>query len=80
MENVKTLGDVWAIFEKHGLEGKYCPVCDQFSQARVLSKQDEIITDLYEALKHISDGLKALGLFKDDTDRMDAIIAEADRK
>lgn len=46
---IKTLGDVWEIFKKHGLEGKYCPICDQFAQARILQKQDELISDMYEA-------------------------------
>lgn len=48
---LKTLGDVWAVFERHGLEGKYCPHCDQFAQAKILQEHDEIISDLYEACK-----------------------------
>lgn len=47
----KTLGEVWQVLKEHGLEGTYCPHCDQFSQARVLQKQDAIISDLYEACK-----------------------------
>ncbi len=48
---IKTLGDAWRVLKEHGLESKYCPHCDQFSQARVLLKQDEKISDLYEAVK-----------------------------
>ena len=48
---IKTLGDAWEVLKKHGLEGSYCPICDQFAQARVLQKQDELISDMYEALK-----------------------------
>ena len=67
MEEIKTLNDAWQVLTRHGLEGIYCPHCDQFSQARVLLKQDEIISDLYEAcktacasmtLKYASDGDK----------------------
>jgi len=36
---------------KDGLKDEYCPHCDQFSEARVLLKQDELISAMYEALK-----------------------------
>ncbi len=52
-KHLTTLGDAWKLFERHGLEGKYCPRCDQFAQARVLQRQDEIINDMYVALKSI---------------------------
>jgi len=48
---IKTLGEVSQILKEHGLEGTYCPKCDQFAQARVLLKQDKVIFDMYEALK-----------------------------
>ena len=54
---IKTLGDAWEVLKKHGLEGSYCPICDQFAQARVLQKQDELISDMYEALKNLLEGL-----------------------
>jgi len=47
---IKTLGEAWKVLKEHGLEGTYCPHCDQFAQARVLQKQDELISDMYEAL------------------------------
>jgi len=48
---IKTLGDAWKVLKEHGLEGSYCPHCDQFSQAIVLQKQDKLISEMYEALK-----------------------------
>ena len=51
MREIKTVGEAWQVLKEHGLGGKYCPHCDQFAQARVLLKQDEKISDLYEALK-----------------------------
>ncbi len=50
---LKTLGDAWKVMRKHDLEAKYCPNCDSFAIARALLKQDEIISDMYEALKDI---------------------------
>ena len=58
MQGLKTLGDVWEVMKKHGLEAKYCPHCDQFSQARVLLKQDQLISDLYEACNTFGTALK----------------------
>ena len=49
MKEIKTLGDAWQVMKEHGLEGTYCPHCDQFSQARALLKQDEIIKAMREA-------------------------------
>ena len=66
-----TLGAAWRVLEEHGLEGNYCPKCDQFAQAGVLVKQDEVISELYEALrgqgdyiisiKEIANGLDEIG-------------------
>ncbi len=53
MTEIKTLGDVWKVLDRHGLKSDYCPHCDQFEQAKALQKQDELIADLYEALKEI---------------------------
>ena len=53
----KTPGDVWCVFEEHGLKGTYCPHCDQFAQARALQKQDAIISEMREALKTIQEWL-----------------------
>ena len=48
---IKTLGDAWKVLKEHGLEGSYCPHCNQFSQARVLQKQDELMSGMEAVLR-----------------------------
>ena len=52
---IRTLGDAYQVLREHGLEGDYCPKCDQFSQARILVQQDEVISEMYEELKQVNE-------------------------
>lgn len=67
---IKTLGDAWRVLEEHGLEGTYCSEHDQFAQARVLQKQDELISDMYEALKEALQDLAELDRIQPSTERI----------
>lgn len=51
---IKTLGQAWEIMRAHGLAAGWCPGnCDHFAFARVLSRQDEIISELLKVCKSL---------------------------
>lgn len=72
-------GEELVIWSPSGIVAMACTIHEGLVNAEANARLIAQAPKLYEELKHIRDGLKALGLFKNDTDRMDKVLAKVEK-